>query len=599
MAGKRSSTRPSYSFDDPSHTPDTPFYFTDHSSSIAFNTPTRSFDATSIPFTSPSSSSDKTDELETRRPYATSTNIDRENIIAQPLQSESHEPGNATTTDLSHITATKNTDPRQQSISHHRHRMRPRLPHPTRQHRHKPYASISTAETNYGDLNESFARLDGPGPRRIILERSCYRRLYFTDTSPSLVFVGNLTGELDETDLQNHLEKELGPVVDVKIMRDKNCVPLGFAMVEFENACDGQRAISILNDMLFHGRRLLLQKYRTPAPIYDDDPSQFCHLFVTNLPNNASFTDMKRLFTNASRVIAISLASDLRSGLSQNTGLVTFSDHQKAHLAIQMFQGYEWNGCKISITEGELPVLPPSSMLRHTTSPAQRRKEKMKKAELKRERKGKGLNTTRQLVATKALEVAHPPNSPNSPMAIDAEQSISPHIPDTDLNEVDHGKTVDELLGNLNDRHTRSWMQALPPETAEKVIAAVGTTAASVLQNISPAQAITTLAAIAMSNLSLSPRTVSGPGALLPSHGANQIRVTNLPLDTTSQDLIDLFVYAGPVVRTETLWHEGQPRGEGLVRFEDRTTCEQAIERFNGYGYGGQELKLSLDDDSH
>ncbi|CAO3598394.1 unnamed protein product [Absidia cylindrospora] len=366
-------------------------------------------------------------------------------------------------------------------------------------------------------------------------------------------------------------------------MRDKTRVSLGFAMVKFEMDHDGQRALNMLNDTLFYGRRLRVYKHRKPALIYEDDPSQFCHLLVANLPNDASFPEMKTLFMKAGRVMAITVASDVEFGLSQNTGLVTFSDQKEANEAITMFRGYEWNDCKLSMKKCELPPpLPASAMLRHTTSRSQRR----------RERAAMKMANKEENVATKPLDAAHPPHPSNTP--IDS-QPIPPDIPDTDSKEVDHGRTVDDLLANLNDRQTRSWMQVLPPETAANVIAALGTTAAYVLQNVSPAQAITTLAAIAMSNLPVSPGTVSGPDQVLPSHGPNQILVSNLPLDTTSQDLVDLFVHVGPVVRTEILWLEGRPRGEGLVRFQDQATCERAIERFNGYIYGEQELKISLD----
>jgi RNA recognition motif-containing protein len=75
----------------------------------------------------------------------------------------------------------------------------------------------------------------------------------------------------------------------------------------------------------------------------------------------------------------------------------------------------------------------------------------------------------------------------------------------------------------------------------------------------------------------------------------NQIFVNKLPFATTSQDLIDLFRHVGPVVRSEILWYNGRPKGTGLVRFEDKLTCERAIGKFNGYLYGGRKLDIRMD----
>ncbi|KAL1934496.1 hypothetical protein VTP01DRAFT_6678 [Rhizomucor pusillus] len=88
---------------------------------------------------------------------------------------------------------------------------------------------------------------------------------------------------------------------------------------------------------------------------------------------------------------------------------------------------------------------------------------------------------------------------------------------------------------------------------------------------------------------------VGGPGASLPTQGPNQIFVTNLPYSTTWQDLIDLFRHVGPVVRAEILMSGGHPKGSGYVRFEEPSYCETAINKFNGYLYGGRLLDIRLD----
>lgn len=76
--------------------------------------------------------------------------------------------------------------------------------------------------------------------------------------------------------------------------------------------------------------------------------------------------------------------------------------------------------------------------------------------------------------------------------------------------------------------------------------------------------------------------------------------------------MIDLFRHVGPVLRAEILLANGYPKGSGLVRFEEFSTCERAIGniihqrkqqgllkvligKFNGYLYGGRHLDVRLD----
>ncbi|ORE05580.1 hypothetical protein BCV72DRAFT_209085, partial [Rhizopus microsporus var. microsporus] len=71
--------------------------------------------------------------------------------------------------------------------------------------------------------------------------------------------------------------------------------------------------------------------------------------------------------------------------------------------------------------------------------------------------------------------------------------------------------------------------------------------------------------------------------------------MSSLPFSTTWQDLIDLFRHVGPVMRAEILVINGYPKGAGYVRFEDAETCQRAIDRFNGYIYGGRALDIKMD----
>lgn len=70
--------------------------------------------------------------------------------------------------------------------------------------------------------------------------------------------------------------------------------------------------------------------------------------------------------------------------------------------------------------------------------------------------------------------------------------------------------------------------------------------------------------------------------------------VGNLPWATANSDLVELFENIGLVVRAEIKYnHEGRPSGNGAVEFGSAESAGEAIERLQGYSYGGRDLLLS------
>jgi cold-inducible RNA-binding protein len=74
--------------------------------------------------------------------------------------------------------------------------------------------------------------------------------------SQARLFVGNLSFQTGENDLQNHFA-QAGPVTSVNLMLDKMTGrSRGFAFVEYASADDAQKAIEQLHDKDFQGRKI-------------------------------------------------------------------------------------------------------------------------------------------------------------------------------------------------------------------------------------------------------------------------------------------------------------------------------------------------------
>ncbi|RYP62095.1 hypothetical protein DL769_007449 [Monosporascus sp. CRB-8-3] len=62
-----------------------------------------------------------------------------------------------------------------------------------------------------------------------------------------------------------------------------------------------------------------------------------------------------------------------------------------------------------------------------------------------------------------------------------------------------------------------------------------------------------------------------------------------------NEDLVELFTTIGKVEQAEIQYeNSGRSRGTGVVRFDNTSTAETAIAKFQGYQYGGRPLGLSF-----
>ncbi len=72
-------------------------------------------------------------------------------------------------------------------------------------------------------------------------------------------------------------------------------------------------------------------------------------LYVGNLPFNVSEEDLRNLFSQAGEIKDIHLVTDRGTNRSRGFAFVEFTNGADAEKAIQMFEGYEMDGRRLTV----------------------------------------------------------------------------------------------------------------------------------------------------------------------------------------------------------------------------------------------------------
>jgi THO complex subunit 4 len=76
---------------------------------------------------------------------------------------------------------------------------------------------------------------------------------------------------------------------------------------------------------------------------------------------------------------------------------------------------------------------------------------------------------------------------------------------------------------------------------------------------------------------------------------STKIRIDNLYYEVTPQDLQQLFVSVGPVVRVDLIYDKsGRPSGSATVVFQHAVDAVRAVEKYHGVPLDGQELSIMV-----
>ena len=77
---------------------------------------------------------------------------------------------------------------------------------------------------------------------------------------------------------------------------------------------------------------------------------------------------------------------------------------------------------------------------------------------------------------------------------------------------------------------------------------------------------------------------------------STNIYVGNLPFNTSSQELEELFAEHGEVTRAQVITDRetGRSRGFGFVEMAEAASAENAISAMDGADFGGRSLKVNV-----
>ncbi|ORY03100.1 RNA-binding domain-containing protein [Basidiobolus meristosporus CBS 931.73] len=396
-------------------------------------------------------------------------------------------------------------------------------------------------------------QLGHPGPRPFSSHKDCR------------VYVGNLAFEVRWHDLKDFM-REAGEVVFADILTQSSGRSKGCGVVEFRTSEEARKAIYELNDKPLMGRPVFIREDRETEAKFGSGPGRHIgeavgrQVFVSNLPYNIGWQDLKDLFREAGSVIRADLimGPDRRP---KGQGTVLYEFPGDAEKAISMFNGYEWQGRRMDVREdrfasggdgmgpGGYRPPPPRGSPQYGRPP---------KFNDTRYYDDHGYNDYHGAAA-------YDPFNPSQP---DSYGNVPPRgygAPDgMDQRKIEgHGS---EFEGGAN---IENGMYPGPGNYAGE-------------QN------------------GYDPKYQEGydvgnrPVQRTKSSG-QQIYITNLPYNTTWQDLKDLFVSCGVIVRAEIFEQGGYCNGSGIVRFDTPEASHRAIAKFNGYLYGGRKLEIKID----
>ncbi|KAI5120096.1 hypothetical protein M0805_001252 [Coniferiporia weirii] len=280
-------------------------------------------------------------------------------------------------------------------------------------------------------------------------------------------------------------------------------------------------------------------------------------LFTGNLPYRVRWQDLKDLFRRAGTVLRadVSLSPDNRS---RGYGTVLLASAEDAGRAVDMFNGYSWQGRVLEVRLDRLGGIGGDleAGLGAGTGMALGLGA------------GTGVQGMRGLGAVNASNGLHVP-APHAPLPF-----VSQHISGSGAaSSVASSSPLSTINPGLLALHQQQQQQ-------EDLLA-------SRLGSLSSFGGL---------------GSYNGLGSELErersrsSAGMRSLFVGNLPFHCQWQDLKDLFRQAGTILRADvSLGADGRSRGFGTVSFANEIDAERAVIMFNGYEYNGRILKVHYD----
>ncbi|KAI8929399.1 hypothetical protein BC831DRAFT_545642, partial [Entophlyctis helioformis] len=151
---------------------------------------------------------------------------------------------------------------------------------------------------------------------------------------------GRLPRDVTQREIEK-LVREFGRIRDIRILT-------GFCFVEFDDARDARYCVRELDGVRYDGDRLLVQPARTEGN-RRRDPTELRHgefrVKVTGLPPRTSWQDLKDLMRKSCDVIFADVDG------TTGDGVVEFTRAEDKETAIRQFDGYDYQGSIITVTD--------------------------------------------------------------------------------------------------------------------------------------------------------------------------------------------------------------------------------------------------------
>ncbi|EGC42418.1 RNP domain-containing protein [Histoplasma capsulatum var. duboisii H88] len=188
------------------------------------------------------------------------------------------------------------------------------------------------------------------------------------------VYVGNLSYDVKWHHLKDFM-RQAGEVLFADVLLLPNGMSKGCGIVEYASREQAQNAVATLSNQTLMGRLVYVREDREAEPRFTGQPARNDfggpgrggyggyasgpgtgggrQIYVSNLPFNVGWQDLKDLFRQAAQHGAV-VRADVHadpSGRPKGSGIVAFESADDARNAIQQFNGYDWQGRTLEVRE--------------------------------------------------------------------------------------------------------------------------------------------------------------------------------------------------------------------------------------------------------
>ncbi|KAK8236761.1 hypothetical protein HDK77DRAFT_378671 [Phyllosticta capitalensis] len=177
------------------------------------------------------------------------------------------------------------------------------------------------------------------------------------------VYVGNLSYDVKWHHLKDFM-RQAGEVLFADVLLLPNGMSKGCGIVEYATREQAQHAVQTLSNQNLMGRLVYVREDREAEPRFTAPPSVGRggyggmrgggrQLYVSNLPYNVGWQDLKDLFRQAAHTGSVIRADvhQTADGRMKGSGIVVFETPEDARNAIQQFNGYDWQGRALEVKE--------------------------------------------------------------------------------------------------------------------------------------------------------------------------------------------------------------------------------------------------------